>query len=95
MGPVALLGQWERTAFTLGPGVDDVPYRAIEDTSRHGVATIDRFVVRWILVAVDLSFLCRSPARRLKCVFVGAYVTLSVVGAIVVAIVVVAIGGTA
>jgi hypothetical protein len=68
-----------------------VQYRAIEDTSRHGVATIDLFVVRWILLAVDLSFLCRSPARRLACVFVGAYVTLSVVGAIVV----VAIGGTA
>jgi len=88
---VALLDQWERTAFTLGRGVDDVQYRTIEDTSRHGVATIDLFVVRWILLAVDLSFLGRSPARRLECVFVGAYVTLSVVGAIVV----VAIGGTA
>lgn len=38
VGQLALLDQWERTAFRLGQTVDDVQYRAMEDASRHGAA---------------------------------------------------------
>lgn len=54
--------------------------------------TIDFFVIWWIVVlAVGMSVLYRRPARRLAYVLVGAYVTLSSVVTIVMAIV----GGTA
>lgn len=56
------------------------------------LSTIDLFVVWWIIVlAIGMSVLYRRPALRLACLFVGAYVTLSAVVAIVVA----AVGGTA
>lgn len=38
VGQLALLDQWERTAFSLGRTVDDARYRAMEDASRHGAA---------------------------------------------------------
>ena len=54
--------------------------------------TIDLFVIWWIVVlAVGMSVLYGRPARRLACVLVGAYVTLSGVVTIVMAVV----GGTA
>ena len=38
VGQLALLDQWERTAFTFGHTIDDVQYTAMEDASQHGAA---------------------------------------------------------
>ena len=53
---------------------------------------IDLFVLWWIgVVAVGMSVLYRRPARRLAIIFVGAYITLALILAIVMAVT----GGTA
>jgi len=53
---------------------------------------IDLFVIWWIMVlAIGMSVLYQRPARRLAVVFVGAYLTLAVVLAVVMAVT----GGTA
>lgn len=53
---------------------------------------IDLFVLWWIMVlAIGMSVLYQRPARRLAAVFVGAYLTLAVVLAVVMAVT----GGTA
>ena len=53
---------------------------------------IDLFVLWWIgVIAVGMSVLLRRPARPLAIVFVGAYITLALMLAIVMAVT----GGTA
>ena len=56
------------------------------------LGVIDLFVLWWIgVLAVGMSVLYRRPARRLAIIFVGAYITLALMLAIVMAVT----GGTA
>ena len=58
----------------------------------HFFASVDLFVIWWIVVlAIGMSVLYRTPARRVAFVFVGVYVTLS----FAMAMVATALGGTA
>lgn len=87
--PVAYANETLASPMTLG-----MFFRMLDEASLPArfFGVIDLFVIWWIVVlAMGMSVLYQRPARRLAVVFVGAYLTLAVVLAVVMAVT----GGTA
>jgi hypothetical protein len=65
-GRIALVDQWERTAFAIGQGVDDAGYGRLQRLSSRGVQySLGRALVLGPVVAAAVAALMLGVSRRL------------------------------